>query len=201
MEHLAVHRIVEVHAAINGHAPAIISGEHVTTYGDLNSHANALARHLIDEGFCRGGHARIDMRPGAELAAVLLAVLKAGGAYTWLRSSIQPTCQAAVAHRCDHVPLHPRQIDLRPMLAPPACYKPNLPILTRSTDIACVLVDDTGAPFIEVPHATIAALHRPGLGVRVHTWAGDPTTFDLWIGLMAGATLTVAAAPTLKNAA
>ena len=143
-----------------------------------------------------------------ELAAVLLAVLKAGGAFTWLGSSARPTWQVALAGRCDaggDSPRDPgdeaRPLDLTSALAPPFRPGPNLPILTRPSNPACVLAVDGGVPSIVVPHATITALHRPHIAARPQTWEGDPSTFDLWTGLMAGATLSVEKAPALMNAA
>lgn len=201
MESIAVHRIVEQHAATSDDAPAIICGGDVATYRELNVRANAIARHLIDTGFRRGGHALIHLAPGGELAAVLLAVLKAGGAYTWLGSSAHPTWQVAVSGSCDEARSTHRPIDLASVLAQPLRPGPNLPILTRPTDTACVLAVDGGAPTLVVPHATIAALRRPHIAARLQTWEGDSSTFDLWTGLMAGVTLSVEKAPVLMNAA
>jgi hypothetical protein len=220
MDSVAVHRIVEQQAATRGDLPAIVCGADVATYRDLNFRANAIARHLIAAGFCRGGHALIDVTPGIELAAVLLAVLKAGGAYTWLGSSARAPWRAAVAVSFDvgrapqrNVNREPqggpgddacashRPIDLTVVLGQPLRPGPNLPILTRPTDPACVLAVDGGAPSLVVPHATIAALRRSSLPSRLHIWEGDPSTFDLWTGLMAGATLSVDRVPAERNAA
>lgn len=201
MEDVAVHRIVERHASTRGDTPAIVCGADVATYRDLNFRANAVARHLIDVGLCRGGHALIAVAPGVELAAVLLGVLKAGGAYTWVGCSAQTAWQAAVARTCGEACSSHRPINLTSVLAQPLRPGPNLPILTRPTDPACVLAVDGGASSIVVPHATIAALRRPSTAARLHTWEGDSTTFDLWTGLMAGATLTADKAPVLMNAA
>jgi non-ribosomal peptide synthetase component F len=200
MESIAVHRIVEQHAAAHGDTPAIVSGPDAATYRDLNFRANAVARHLIDGGLCRGGHALIDLAPGVDLAVVLLAVLKAGGAYTWTTPSARTGWQAAVGTRADAASSH-HPVDLTSVLAQPLRPGPNLPILTRPTDPACVLTVDGGAPSIVVPHATIVALRRSSIAERLQTWGGDPTTFDLWTGLMAGATLSVEKAPALENAA
>jgi non-ribosomal peptide synthetase component F len=201
MEVLAVHRIIEQHAATRGDAPAIVCSADVATYRELNFRANAIARHLIDAGFSRGHHAAITIGPGLELAAVLLAVLKAGGAYTWLRSTMRPSWQVAVAGSCDQSYSSHHPVDLTPVLVQPPRPGPNLPILTRPSDIACVLAEESGAPFVMVPHATIAALPRPAVAAGPQRWQGDPSTFDLWTGLMAGATLSVEPALALMNAA
>ena len=200
MEHVAVHRIVEHHAATRGDTPAIVCGADVATYRALNFRANAVARFLIDTGFRRGGHALIETAPGIELAAVLIAVLKAGGAYTWMDRQSPTTGQASLVATYGDSCSNRRTIDLGSILAQPFRPGPNLPILTRPTDPACVLVEG-GARAIVVPHATIAALRRPSGAPQLHTWQGDSTTFDLWAGLLTGATLSVQKAPALLNAA
>src|SRR5688500_5055046 len=81
---LGVHRIVEANAASRGSEAAFIDADGVITYRDLNQRANALARYLIDRGLRRGSRAVVKLERGPELAVALLAVLKAGAAYTWL---------------------------------------------------------------------------------------------------------------------
>ena len=201
MENAAVHRLVEQHAASHGDAPAIICGGNVATYRDLNFKANAVARHLMDAGFSRGGHALIRLAPGIDLAALLLAVLKSGGAYTWLGSPARMPGRLAIAATPEENASSHRPVDLTSILAQSLRPGPNLPILTRPGDIACVLPGEIDAGSVLVPHSTIAALRRPGYSAQPRPWEADRTTFDLWIGLMAGATLSVETAPALKSAA
>jgi hypothetical protein len=201
MENAAVHRLVEEHAASHSDSPAIVCGGNVATYRDLNFKANAVARHLLDAGFCRGGHAMITLAPGIDLAAVLLGVLKSGGAYTWLGSPARVPGHIAIARHPEETPSSHQPIDLTSILTQALRPGPNLPILTRPGDIACVLPGDIDAGPVLVPHSTIAALRRPGLSAHPRLWEGDRTTFDLWIGLMAGTTLSVETAPALMSAA
>src|SRR5438093_6096454 len=78
---MAVHRIIEANAVRYGDAPAI-SDQHITlSYRELNHRANAVARHLIAQGFRRGAVATIRLPRSAETAIVLLGILKAGGTY------------------------------------------------------------------------------------------------------------------------
>ena len=198
MENAAVHRLVEQHAATRGDAPAILCGGEAVSYRDLNFRANAIARHVIAAGFRRGGHAIVTMAPGVDLAATLLGVLKAGGAYTWVPSG-PGVAALALAPTHDEDASRYRTVDLRPVLAQPVRPGANLPILARATDLACVLPQAGGCPLL-VPHSTIAAISRDGV-VGEQPWEGDPTTFDLWSGLIGGATLSVEAAPALRNAA
>ena len=76
-----VHRLVEAVAARAPAAPAVIDGDRVLSYGDLNARANQLA-HLLRQ---RAPESRprigLCLERGADLVVAMLAVLKAGGAY------------------------------------------------------------------------------------------------------------------------
>lgn len=187
----AVHRIIEQHAAAHADTPALVEDRRVIGYRELNHRANVVARHLINHGFRRGGHAVVRMDIGVDLATVLLAILKAGGCYTWLEPRLSrgssPVTIAPAPHDGAeaYVP-----IDVKRILAEPVQAGPNLPILARPSDVACVLQDDAGQPAVLVPHSTITAL-RDRVAAPICDWTGDPSSLDLWIGLMAGATLTV----------
>jgi hypothetical protein len=199
MENLVVHRIVEQHAATRGETTALEQDGDTLTYRELNVRANGVARHLLEEGFRRGGHIVVSMEQGLDLATVLLATLKTGGCYTWQRPGRSPVpWPAAIALKPDDDVRQYRPIDVVSMLRHPVRTSPNLPVLTRPSDLACVLVD-TDAGRVVVPHSTIAALRTtPGLP---QGWDGDSSTFDLWAGLMSGTSLAVVTAPAFLNAA
>ena len=203
MEHLVVHRIVEQHAATRATATAIASDGDVITYKELNVRANGIARGLLDEGFRRGGHLDITMDHGIDLAAVLLAVLKAGGSYAW-RPAIGPSeaGRAVLASGFDPVEQRSRSLDLDLLLRRSVRTSPNLPVLTRPADLACVLVSTAGRQVL-VPHSTITALrHEPRReSSPSQMWEGDPGSLELWAGLMSGAALHVVTTPALRDAA
>jgi hypothetical protein len=71
---------------------------------------------------------------------------------------------------------------------------PNLPLITRAEDTACVLPEADGRAAVLVPHATIALLLGHPAPER-SAWSGDATALDLWLPLMAGASVSVDAAP------
>jgi hypothetical protein len=200
MENLVVHRMVEQHAATRGEVTALAEGDVRITYRELNVRANGVARRLLDGGFRRGGHAVVSADHGIDLAIILVAVLKAGGAYTW-QAPEEPklprwaVCAADIGR--DRAPYQP--VDLESLLQNHLRTSPNLPVLTRPSDVACVLSAGNGRDVL-VPHSTITALRRERRATPV-PWEGDPSTFDLWTGLMSGATVSVAAAPALLNAA
>ena len=200
MEVAVVHRIIEQHAATRGETLAIVCGQEAATYRELNVRANGMARHFMQIGLRRGGHATVRLAHGIDLAAVLLAVLKAGASYTWIAGS---GCIRSVAisgqYTEESTPAH--VVDLTPVLGEPLGSGPNLPVLTRATDTATVIGGLSGGSPMLVPHETLAALRRPAVAARPQLWDGDPSTFDLWTGLLSGATLSVESAPALINAA
>ncbi|MEU9731593.1 amino acid adenylation domain-containing protein, partial [Streptomyces sp. NPDC048002] len=63
---------------------ALVQGGVELTYGEVNSRANRLARHLVDVGVAAGDVVGVHLERGPELIVSLLGVLKAGAAYTLL---------------------------------------------------------------------------------------------------------------------
>jgi non-ribosomal peptide synthetase component F len=188
----SIHRVIEHHAATRGDLMAIAGPDRARSYRELNYGANALARYLVAQGFRRGRHACVRMPRGIDLATILLAILKAGGAYTWSdperTESSDPAGLSICAgtHGQETRYLH---LDVTSALAEPVSCCPNLPILTRATDVACVLLESGGPP-VMVPHATITALRSRAV-THPTPWTGEPGAFDLWMALMAGTTALV----------
>ena len=188
---MAIHRIIEQHAAVRGNAPALLDEHRALTYRDLNQRANAVARCLLAHGFRRGATALINMPRSFDLAVMCLGVLKAGGAYAWL------DCDPSWPHGIS-IPqrdgagdeLKVLAIDVTGAIAAPAQSSANLPIMTRGTDIACILRDNEGAPVILVPHATITALLTAATP-QPASWTGEPGALDLWLALITGKTAVV----------
>jgi AMP-binding enzyme len=186
----AIHRAVEQQAGMRGDAVAYVDDARTLTYRELNARANALARALIASGFKRGSLAAIRMEPSADLVVTLLAVLKAGGAYmrmdhddpSWPRGLSIVETPAVGEGRCLALDVtHPLNEELKP--------SPNLPILTRGSDVALVLRDQDGTPGLLVPHATITSLSPRQVPPNVQ-WSCDSGALDLWLALMSGATVT-----------
>ena len=190
----AVHRIVEQRASSTPDVAAIVDGSQRATYRDLNQRANALARELCASGLPRAALAFVRMPRSADLAVVLLAILKAGACYAWL----DPDAPDAVDLPASFCVLRHASTDEDQYLAididrvlrdTTSRVGPNLPVLTRGSDVACVLPDSAGRPTVFVPHATIAALPR-ALSLR-QNWEGSAGALDLWVALMSGATLSL----------
>jgi amino acid adenylation domain-containing protein len=90
-----IHQLVETRAAAHPDAPALLSGERVVTYGQLDRRADRLARALVDLGVRPGSIVALWADRSPETVAGLLAVLKAGGTYVALDPE-QP--RARLAH-------------------------------------------------------------------------------------------------------
>ena len=188
----AIHRLVEQQAALRGDVPALLEGDRSRSYRHLNYTANALARRLLTSGFRRGSHATVSMPLGIDLAVVLLAILKAGGSYTWSAPGTSTSFPSGLSFPTGTGGEEARylHLDIGDALADRVTACPNLPIVTRGSDVACILQEADGAPMVMVPHATIASL-RPRALTQQTPWMGDAGAFDLWIALMAGTTAVV----------
>ena len=76
-----IHRHFEAQVARTPDATALIDGTQRLTYHQINSRANQLAHHLLDQGLSPEGRVGLCMERSPELVIALLAILKAGGAY------------------------------------------------------------------------------------------------------------------------
>ncbi|MFE8936383.1 amino acid adenylation domain-containing protein [Streptomyces sp. NPDC007872] len=63
---------------------ALVDGERRITYAELNAAANRWARYLSSRGLGRGDMAGVFLERGADFAAAVIAVVKAGAGYTLL---------------------------------------------------------------------------------------------------------------------
>jgi acyl-coenzyme A synthetase/AMP-(fatty) acid ligase len=190
---VSIQRLVEQQAATRPDAIAVRDGTRRVSYYDLNQRANALARRLSRSGLQRGSHSVVRLPRGAELATVLLAVLKAGASYTWIdpgaeNASVADAAAMTIGPRGSEERFRPVEVDS--IFDGDVHTAPNLPILTRGSDIACVLADRDGRAAILVPHATVASLAESARA-PIARWTGDAGALDLWAGLMTGAMVTV----------
>ena len=185
---LTVHRAIEDHAAHHADATALRTAFGVVDYRQLNAQANALARHLIDHGFRRGDRAVIAMPASPGLLIAELAVLKAGGAYARPAASLAYTVVTPFSVLRDGTA---HGIDITRPLSTPVNGSPNLPILVRQSEPACVLADDQGALTREVSHADVASVSI----ASAHLDWSDDQAFEHWAVLMRGGTLAIPRIP------
>jgi non-ribosomal peptide synthetase component F len=189
----AIHRAIEHHAASRPDAAAVVDTHDTLTYRDLNQRANACARRLIEHGFRRGGHATVRMDPGATLAVLLLGVLKAGGCYTWIDARGGAAAEGAalsIAPRGPSAAENYTTLNVVDVLNAEWHASPNLPIVARGSDVACVIPDATGP--VMVPHASVLALLNSSTPTPA-SFGNASSALDLWPVLIAGATAVCAA--------
>lgn len=190
---MAVHRIIEQRAATHGDVTAISADGESLTYRELNRRANAAARHLMANGFRRGSLATVRLPRSPETAVVLLGVLKAGGTYALIDDDREGESWPPGVSFSDKMDGDERRflaIDMTGAPPHPAQSCANLPILTRASDVACMLPGRDGESLVLVPHETITSLQNLPV-FRFVQWAGEPGALDLWMALMTGATVTL----------
>ncbi|MET9885458.1 AMP-binding protein [Streptomyces sp. NPDC006430] len=84
-------------------APAVHAGPDLLSYGQLDARADRWAHHLLADGLPPGGVVAIGTARPAELVIALLAVLKAGGAYSLLDVATPRTGQRQLSALTPHV--------------------------------------------------------------------------------------------------
>ena len=190
MSALGVHRVVERQVVARGERLAVASPDGCLTYRELNQLANVAARHLMACGLRRGSLVVVKMERSPRLAVALLAVLKAGAAYMCVDRDDRNRWPEGIAIS------QTRDDETLFVVDPAVLFRigsrtaPNLPIVTRPDDLACVLPQRNATPGILVPHATITALQSHSFPDRA-VWSGDVGALDLWLPLMAGGTVAV----------
>ncbi|MCX7571137.1 amino acid adenylation domain-containing protein [Tumebacillus sp. DT12] len=78
---VCLHQLFEQQAARTPEATALVFGEECLTYGELNSRANKLARHLQRSGVGPDVLVGVCMERSVEMVVALYGILKAGAAY------------------------------------------------------------------------------------------------------------------------
>lgn len=180
-----IHRVIEAHAVRHRDRAAIVDQSGALSYHVLNSRANAFARVLMCAGLRRAGHAIVTGEPGADLAVALLAVLKTGASYTWSRRTEVARPLVAIRVRDADAQEEYLVIDATASerLDQPS---PNLPVMVRGGDVACVAQTADGCEAI--PHRAIAS--RADNAATHGPWSDDTTATALWVALMGGETIT-----------
>lgn len=85
--HRVLHEIFESQAAARPQAAAVVFGGQQLTYGELESRANQLARHLLRRGVQRGSNVAMLLPRSLDAYITLLAILKSGAAYVPIDSA------------------------------------------------------------------------------------------------------------------
>ncbi|MBB3120918.1 non-ribosomal peptide synthetase [Pseudoduganella violacea] len=85
-----LHRLFERQAALQPHAQALLFGEQVLSYAELNAKANRLAHRLLALGVRPEDKIGVCIERSIDMVAALLAILKTGAAYVPLDPEYPP---------------------------------------------------------------------------------------------------------------
>jgi amino acid adenylation domain-containing protein len=100
-ETICVHRLVEAVAARTPGATAVVDGERLVTYGELNARANQLAHMLRQRAPGSAPRIGLCLERSAELIVAMLGVLKTGGAYVPLDPELPTERLVFMLHDAD----------------------------------------------------------------------------------------------------
>src|SRR5919199_1961101 len=212
---VAVAALADEQVACRPDAPAVTFGATTLTYGELDAEAGRLARRLASVGVGPGVLAGVFLERSAEMVVALLAVARAGGAYVPLDPDF-PADRLAFMLRDCAAPVVVTQSSLVESLpaseARLVCVDVDgaeldaTPAAAGPDDLAYVIYTSgsTGRPKgVEIPNRALVNLltsmaARPGLGpddvlVAVTTLSFDIAGLELWLPLVTGARVVVAA--------
>ena len=222
-----VERLFARQARRSPEAVAVVCGERVLSYRELDRLADRVARRLAAEGVGPGTLVALCVERSAEMVAALLGVLRAGGAYVPLDPS-HPAERLAViledariswlltagalADRLPAAAGH-RTLLLEEVLSAPDLAE-AIPSAALPEGLAYVIFTSgsTGRPKgVQVPHRAlvnflVSMLERPGIGpsdrlAAVTTLSFDIAGLELYLPLLAGATVVVVPRETAMDGA
>ncbi|WP_280701976.1 non-ribosomal peptide synthetase [Kitasatospora sp. GP82] len=225
-----MHTLFEARAAQTPDAVALIlgsdSGSESTSieppsiepisYGQLNARANRLARHLVGQGVRPGSLVGVHLERGIEMVVAVLAVLKAGAAYTMLDPDFPPDrlrevvadaqVSAVVYWSATARGLFDRRlptllVDVDANAARIAAHPAeDLGLPLDAADLACVMFTSgsTGRPKgVAAPHLAITAtllgqdyldFDASAVWLQCSPVSWDAFALELWGALLTGAT-------------
>ncbi|MFG1891262.1 amino acid adenylation domain-containing protein [Micromonospora sp. NPDC049051] len=207
-------------------ADAVVFGDDVLSYAELDRRANRLAHHLRELGVGPGTLVGVHLHRGADLVVAFLAVLAAGGAYLPLdpdhpaRRTAFMLADAgaqvmvtgtALAGRLDTAGIRTVLLDAEHAAI---AARPQRPLTDRPSadDLAYVIYTSgsTGTPKgVMISHRGLgnflaAMRHRPGLPagatvVGLTTVSFDPSVLELYLPLLVGGRVVVADAEQTRD--
>ncbi|GAB2962967.1 amino acid adenylation domain-containing protein [Saccharothrix stipae] len=181
----AVHALFARQAGRTPDATALVSGRTRVTYGELDARANRLAHHLVGLGVRPGDVVGVRLPRGVELVVAVLAVLKAGAAYTVLDPRFPAARLISVCERADVTAVIADDDVLAGGLtvvdpaAPGIAARPSTApdITAGADDVACVMFTSgsTGEP------KGVVAPHRALVGTLTGQEYARFTADEVWL--------------------
>ncbi|KOY63119.1 hypothetical protein AM629_05190 [Photorhabdus heterorhabditis] len=213
---LCLHQLFEQQAAKTPAATALIAGQQILSYSELNANANWLAHQLIEQGIYPGDHVAILLERSIDLVVAQLAILKAGAVYMPIDPSVPDERKNWLINDYSaNLLITDMHFDIPVDLAVPLFRlsdKVNTgreedyfnPDLSRSSSQAAYIMytsGSTGMPKgVVVPHRAVVRLvinngyAEIGPDDRMAFAANpafDASTFEVWAPLLNGAALVV----------
>ncbi|BET95408.1 amino acid adenylation domain-containing protein [Xenorhabdus taiwanensis] len=215
-DHVCIHQLFEQQAEKTPTATALIAGDQLLSYAELNARANGLACQLIEQGICLGDHVAILLERSIELVVAQLAILKAGAVYVPVDPNVPNERKNWLINDCAaKLLLTDMQTEIPAELVIPrlrlTCETEpiraedhrNLDLLGVSTGPAYIMYTSgsTGIPKgVIVPHRAVVRLVinngyadiKPNDRIAfAANPAFDASTFEVWAPLLNGAALVV----------
>ncbi len=207
-----IHRLFEQQAEKTPDAIALVYGEHILIYAELNARANRLARRLIEQGIRSDDRVAVLLERSVELVVAQLAILKAGAVYVPIDPRVPDERKHWLINDCSAkllltdipvdlaIPLLCLADEMGAIREEDHC-NPDLP--RSSTELAYIMYTSgsTGTPKgVMVPHRAVIRLvinngyAEIGPDDRVSFTANpafDASTFEVWAPLLNGGALVV----------
>ncbi|HEX2188130.1 MAG TPA: amino acid adenylation domain-containing protein, partial [Longimicrobiaceae bacterium] len=214
----AVHELFAEQAARTPDAPAVLSGDEVLSYAELERRADRLAHLLGRRGVGQESRVGLCMERGAEPVVAILAILKAGGAYVpldpanpaeRLREIVTDAGVSLVLSDARGGARLPAEVEQLRLDAPETAAAlagmpetaPVVPCDPRQLAYVIYTSGSTGRPKgVAVAHEAVVRLVRETDYVpfgpeeriaQVSNLAFDAATFELWGSLLNGGSLVV----------
>lgn len=217
-------RLFEAQAIAQADKNAVISGEDILTYGQLNVLANKCANNLINKfGIKPGDLVGVIMDRSERLVAVLMGILKAGAAYV----PIDPSYPAArityvlsdasvklvICNTASQVPDGILQVQEDILMADTAAvYESNPLLVVTPDDLAYVIYTSgtTGQPKgVMITHAALVnflismqqypGIHQEDVLLAVTSYSFDISVLELFLPLVSGATVILPGADIVRE--
>ncbi|WP_017905579.1 non-ribosomal peptide synthetase, partial [Pseudomonas asplenii] len=202
-----LHGLFEARAEVHPDATAVIHGEQVLTYGELNRAANRLAHHLIGLGVMPGHHVAILLERSVDLLVSQLAISKCAAVYVPLDVNAPAERQAfmvqdsravlLLTRSSEAVDYEARRVDLDHLaLVGQADHDPQLRQSSESAVYIMYTSGSTGTPKgVRVPHRAVSRLVLNNGYAEFNGYdrvalasnpAFDASTLEVWAPLLNG---------------
>ncbi|MDN3356471.1 non-ribosomal peptide synthetase [Actinomadura sp. DC4] len=198
----SVPEVFAARVAESPEAPALVSGDSVLSFAELDVVSGRVAGALVEAGVRRGGRVGVLLERSSELPTVLLGTLKAGAAYVpvdpdWPAERVRLVLAGVDLLVADRDFPETRVLPVADVLK----GTPRKSVPVGPDDVAYVMYTSgsTGVP------KGVAVTHRGVIGLAAdRSWsrhervlfhapcAFDASTWELWVPLLAGGRVTVA---------